>query len=787
MAMECNQLQQDQASMPNGCTVTRRIVVCGQVQGVGFRPFVFNLASRLGLKGLVRNLSGRVEIHAEGPPGEIDVFQTLLIDEAPPLARPTIATIADADPLGLAHFEIVSSDASHACDVHLPPDRFLCDACLHELFDPASRRYRHPFITCTQCGPRYTLIESLPYDRARTGMAKFTLCNACRAEYENPADRRFHAEPLSCPDCGPSLAFRRLDDPPLSLSGNEAAMAAAVQSLRDGLIVAVRGIGGYHLMCDATNLEAVRTLRRRKRRPAKPLAVICPLSGPDGLEHARACVALDDLSARTLMDPARPIVLARRRADTRLAEDIAPGLDSIGVFLPYSPLHALLTADFGAPLVATSGNVSGEPVLTAPGAAEARLDGIADAFLHHDRPIVHPADDPVIRIIGEAVRSVRLGRGNAPLELSLPAALARPVLATGGQMKCAIGIGFADRAVLSPHIGDLDSPKAFDVFECLAADLPSLYGVSPQAVVCDAHPGYRGTRWATSGTLPVIQVLHHHAHASALAGEHGQINRWLVFAWDGVGYGDDGTLWGGEALLGEPGRWQRVASIRPFRPPGGELAAREPWRSAAGVMWEAGIAFAPPLPDRTGKLARAAWERRFNTPATSAVGRLFDAAACLIMGLQRTSFEGEAAMRLEALATADLAAGGARPTLPLENTCGTDGLLRGDWSPLLAALSDQSQATEHRALHFHQYLAAMLVDQACAIRDRLGYDGAAPFEAVGLTGGVFQNKLLAELVVKRLASAGLQALMPLSVPANDGGLAFGQIVEACALMKAEVG
>lgn len=765
--------------------IARHIVVSGQVQGVGFRPFVFNLARRFGIAGRVRNLSGSVEIHAQGARDRLDTFQKLLIDDAPALAQPTLSSVTDVQPLVLEGFEIASSDASHASDVHLPADRFLCDACLQELFDPKNRRYRHPFITCTQCGPRYTLITSLPYDRARTSMAAFALCDACRAEYENPADRRFHAEPLSCPDCGPSLSFTTAQGAQRLTSGNEAALTATVKALRDGRIVAVRGIGGYHLMCDAANAQSVSTLRARKHRPAKPLAVMCPLSGGDGLDQIRACVTLDPVSAKTLKDPARPIVLAPRRTDCRLAPGIAPGLDEIGVFLPYSPLHTLLTMDFGAPLVATSGNISGQPVITDTAEAEARLGDIADAFLHHDRPIVHPADDTVLHVIGGSARAVRLGRGTAPLELSLSVPLSRPVLATGGQMKAAIGIGFESRAVLSPHIGDLDNPAALDLFERLTTDFPTLYGISPEAIVCDAHPAYRSTRWAASAALPVIEVLHHHAHASALAGEYPQFSRWLVFAWDGVGMGNDQTLWGGEALLGAPGGWQRAASIRPFRPPGAEQAAREPWRSAAGAMWEAGLAFTPPRPDSEARLAHAAWQRSVNAPQTSAIGRLFDAAAYLVMGIDTTSFEGEAAMRLEALAASASRAAG--PAIRLPITTDTRGLMRTDWSPLLPALANPTAPPDRRALLFHQTLAAMLVGQACTIRDRLHYDGAAPFQSVGLTGGVFQNRLLAELVMQQLASAGLQAFMPERVPANDGGLAFGQLIEAAAMMQSEEG
>lgn len=785
MATDTSRTQDAPTSSRDGSVLARRVMIRGQVQGVGFRPFVYNLASSLGLVGCVRNLCGEVEIHVQGERDALERFQKLLIEDAPPMARPSIARVDGSEVQRLEGFEISSSDASIGGDVHLPADRFLCETCLDELYDPANRRYRHPFITCTQCGPRYTLINALPYDRARTSMAAFGLCAACTAEYGNPGDRRFHAEPLSCPDCGPTLAFKSHATSPFSVRGSEAALAATVRTLRDGQVVAVRGIGGYHLICDAAIEQAIGTLRRRKRRPAKPLAIMFPLAGRDGLDHVRSSALLNEVTARALRDPARPIVIAPRRPGCGLAPGISPGLDTIGVFLPYSPLHALLTADFGAPLVATSANVSGEPVLTDPLDVEARLGNIADAFLHHDRHIVRHADDPVIHVVGGTARAIRLGRGTAPLECDLPRELQQPVLATGGHMKCAIGIGFGARAVLSPHIGELESPVARATFERLASDLPSLYGVSPAAIACDAHPAYHGTRWARARSIPVISVFHHHAHASAVAGEHAHIRRWLVFAWDGVGYGADGTLWGGEALLGSPGRWRRVASIRPFRPPGGDLAARQPWRSAAGAMWDAQLLFTPPLADKESAFVHMAWERAINAPSTSAIGRLFDAAACLVLGINETSFEGEAALRLEALATRASGARGVAPRL-LSRWDG-DGILRGDWSDLMAVMADPNGSPECKAHLFHRSLAAMLVDQACAIRDRLHDDSEAAFDAVGLTGGVFQNRLLSELVLEQLGSAGLRAYLPRQVPANDGGLAFGQIVEAAALMQAQAG
>lgn len=760
----------------NETPAARAIVVTGRVQGVGYRPFVYALAARHGLAGSVRNRSGEVTIHVEGPSTALDAFEMALISEAPPLARPRIASSRATRAIGRGGFEIATSSTSATAEIHMPPDQFVCADCLAELGDPRDRRYRHPFITCTQCGPRYTLIEALPYDRVRTSMAKFELCPACRREYEDPLDRRFHAEPLSCPRCGPTLRFVAPEAAPIN--GSEAALAAAVALLRRGGIIAVKGIGGYHLMCDAADDSAVRRLRQRKRRPAKPLAVLVPAVGSDDLASARAHVVVDGETARALRDPARPIVLAPRRPDCPLSEAIAPGLGVLGVFLPYSPLHHLLVSDFGAPLVATSGNVSGEPVITDPSEAENRLRHIADAFLHHDRAIVRHADDPVLHVVGGRARAIRLGRGTAPAELPLPARLAGPMLALGGQMKATIALGIADRAVISPHIGDLDSPRALDTLQRLAVDMPRLYGAAVGGIVVDSHPAYASRRWAARSGLPIVEVQHHAAHASALAGEHADVGHWLVFAWDGVGYGDDGTLWGGEALLGRPGRWLRVASFRPFRPVGGDKAAREPWRSAAALNWECGRDYHPPLAADAQKLARRAWELGISATATSAVGRLFDAAAALVIGIDDTSFEGEAAMRLENLAM-NAPPDADRPIdLPLQHA--PDGPLRTDWSPAIDLLTDQAQPATVRARRFHATMAQVVVTQMAAVSDRLASTGAAPFAAVGLTGGVFQNRLLAGQVLTRLARLGVDARMPVMVPANDGGLAYGQMVEAAA-------
>ncbi|MEW6415633.1 MAG: carbamoyltransferase HypF [Pseudomonadota bacterium] len=733
--------------------VARHITIGGRVQGVGFRPFVYRLAHRHGITGWVRNVSGAVEIHAEGGPAQLRRFGEALLGEAPPLSAPGPLVIAESAVEHATSFVILDSESASAADIRLPADGFVCADCLAELNDPANRRYRYPFINCTQCGPRYTLITALPYDRPNTAMRDFALCPDCRAEYENPLDRRFHAEPIACPACGPHLKFVAGE---ITLDDDEAALGAAVAALGSGQIVAVKGVGGYHLMCDATSDAAVAALRARKPRPAKPLAVMFP--DLDAVHAAvRATPELDAL----LASPERPIVLLPRRADAALSPHIAPGLAEIGCLLPYSPLHALLLADFGGPLVATSGNLSGEPVLTDTLEAQARLAPVADAFLHHDRPIVRPADDPVYRVIAGRPRPLRLGRGSAPLELELPAPLAEPVLALGSHMKNTLCLAWDRRAVVSPHIGELDAVRSLDTLAQVAADLQRLYRVETRRLIVDCHPGYGYRRYARETKLPFTEIRHHHAHASALAWEFPDARAWIVFAWDGVGLGADNALWGGEAFTGAPGRWRHAASFRPFRLPGGDKAGREPWRSAAALLWETG----QPAPFAPAPLHQA-WAARLNSPASTAVGRLFDAAAALAGVCTHASFEGEGPMKLETLAAG---ARGKVVALPLARDA--LGVWRSDWAPLLPMLADTARPVAERAAAFHVSLAQTLVEQAVRLRDESG------ITTVGLTGGVFQNRVLAEAAIARLDAAGFTIYLPGRLPLNDAGLSLGQVIE----------
>ena len=747
-----------------GTDGAQRWRIAGRVQGVGFRPFVYRLARQLELTGWVRNTGGEVEIHVQGPSEHLREFGEALLTRAPPAAAARVQDVRPARCEPSQSFRIVQSAVGRQPQIHVPPDLFTCDDCLVELRDPHARRYRYPFINCTQCGPRYTLIRALPYDRPNTTLDRFTLCKDCAAEYADPLDRRFHAQPLACAACGPVLQWRNAGQ---WIVGNAPSLAATLTALRDGQIVAVRGIGGYHLLCDAANDIAVERLRLRKGRPGKPLAVMVPWRGHDGLDYARGLAWLSGLQSATLRDPVRPIVLAQRRSTVMLAAGIAPGLRELALMLPYSPLYHLLLEDFGAALVVTSGNLSGEPVLTEPATAQARLAHVCDGFLHHDRPIARPADDPVIRIIAGVARPLRLGRGTAPLELTLPVPIRIPTLAVGAFTKVTVSLGWGTRAVVSPHIGDLASPRGRTVLAQVARDLQQLYDVQAEQIVHDAHGNFPNAHWARETGLPTRAVWHHHAHAAAVAGEYPGTMPLLCFTWDGVGLGEDGTLWGGEALLGQPGAWTRVASFRPFRLPGGERCAREPWRTALALCWECGQSW-PQGAGLGDPLLRRAFDKGLNAPPTTAIGRLFDGAAALLGLGPSTSYEGEAPMRLEALCEE------AAPAIALPLAQDATGIWRSDWAPLVAVMLDSRRTAAVRAAMFHTSLAQALCDQALAVRRQ------THIARVGLSGGVFQNRFLTELAQARLEAAGFEVLIPRLLPVNDAAISFGQLIEASA-------
>ncbi len=758
-------------------TAAARLEVTGVVQGVGFRPFVHRLARRHGLAGWVRNAGGAVQVELEGSDASIADFLTELRREAPPLARIEDLTVERVAPAGLAGFEIRTSAVELDRRLPVSPDVALCAACEAELFDPANRRYRYPFITCTDCGPRFTVIDAMPYDRERTSMHVFPLCVECRTEYDDPASRRYHSETNSCPKCGPRVellrdgvrrAGRRSDDP----------IAATAALLAGGWIVAVRGLGGFHLAVDATNETAVQILRERKLREAKPLAVMVRT-----LDDACAIAQVTPAEAALLASRERPIVLLARRAEGPLAAAVAPGLDSVGVMLAYTPLHHLLLEQAGRPLVMTSGNRSEEPIATANDEALRRLAGIADAFLVHDREIVARYDDSVLRLAGDAPVFLRRARGYAPLPVDLPLASPVPLVAVGAHLKNTFALVHGRRAYVSQHIGDLENLETLEHFQATLGDYRRLFRVEPVVAVRDLHPGYLSTRIAEElGLSRVIVVQHHHAHVAATAAEHGCTQAVLGLAFDGTGYGDDGRVWGAEFLLADLAGYQRLGRLRYAPLPGGDRAARCPWRVARGYLMlepSAAASFAPAfngIDDAELDLVDRQLAAGLNTPLASSMGRLFDAAAAILGVRSEARYEGQAAMELEALA-------GARPAnpLPFPATVAPDGVWELDPLPLLAALGEARGRGADRAdlaAAFHESIAVA----AAALAARLAR--AAGVDRVAVGGGCFQNARLLTSLARQLAAHGLAMLQPRQLSPNDGAVSYGQAAVAAAQLAA---
>ena len=756
----------------------RRITVTGVVQGVGFRPFVYRLAERHGLAGGVRNESGDVEIEVEGPAPALDAFVAALTAEAPPLARIEHVAVEPRQPSGRDGFVIRPSATAADRRQPISPDVALCPACEAELFDRANRRAGYPFITCTDCGPRFTVIAAMPYDRERTSMRVFPMCSACRREYETPGDRRYHSETNSCAACGPRVWLEASAGVPHGASPSDP-IASAARLLRAGLIVAVRGLGGFHLAVDATSDEAVERLRQRKHREAKPLAVMVRT-----LDDARRLATLSPSEAALLQSRERPIVLLHRRPDAPLATGIAPGLDTVGVVLAYTPLHHLLLAAAGRPLVMTSGNVSEEPIATANADARARLAGIADALLLHDREIVARYDDSVLRVAGRAPLFLRRARGYAPLPIDLPVASPRPLVAVGPHLKNTFALVHGRRAYVSQHIGDLENLETLDHFHAALAAYRRLFHIAPEVAVRDLHPEYLSTRVALElGLERVIAVQHHHAHVAAVLAEHGIRGPAVGLAFDGTGYGTDGRVWGAEVLVADLADFRRAAHLRYAPLPGGDVAARQPWRVLLGyASLEPATApvFAAAL-DGVAAEERDVAARQIaagiNSPLASSLGRLFDAAAA-VLGLRlRSRFEGQAAMELEALA-------GARRAQPLPFAIGDAGGVDVlDPLPLLVALAERRTVGDpvaDLAARFHETVAAAADTLAARAAARAG------LHAVVLSGGCFQNQRLLESITARLEARGLRVLVPRRLSPNDGAISYGQAAVAAALLDREV-
>ncbi|MGZ4583132.1 MAG: carbamoyltransferase HypF [Mycobacterium sp.] len=754
--------------------VRQRFTVTGVVQGVGFRPFVHRIATELSLSGFVGNDSGAVFLEVQGERARIAEFGRRLRAEAPPLARISNVTVSDlaADAGCGREFRIAASRAVPGGTTPIPPDIAVCDDCLAELFDPRDRRYRHPFVTCTNCGPRFTIIRGLPYDRPATTMSGFAMCERCAAEYRYPADRRFHAQPIACPDCGPSLWFRSAAG---RVDGADAALGATQRALAAGAVVAIKGIGGYHLACTVTDGAAVAALRARKARGAKPFAMLVR-----DLEVARRYAHVDDTEAAVLLSPARPIVLLRRRPDSPVANAVAPGSPLLGLMLPYSPIHHLLLAPAPgaaqpapAALVLTSANRSDEPICFTDDDAVHRLPALCDAVLDHDRPIHVPCDDSVVRVIkDQGELPIRRSRGYAPLPVDLKFA-GPPVLAVGGELKNTFCLTDGSRAYLSGHIGDMATWETLRAFERAVSQLGEIRG-APARLAADLHPGYHTRSWAErhAHDRPLDLVQHHHAHVVSLLAEHGRIGEPVVgVSFDGTGYGCDQTIWGGEILRldNDSHRFVRAGHLSPVPLPGGDAAVRNPWRTALSQLWSAGIDWTPDLapvaaasPDEL-RVTRAQLETGTGCVPCSSMGRLFDAVASLLGVRHRIDYEGQAAIELEALAeSAGVQAG---PSLPF--LVGADGVI--DPAPMVQTLVSALYAGARPALlaaAFHEAVA----DAVAAVVDQV----AGATRLVGLTGGVFQNVLLLNACRQRLQLAGFEVLTHRTVPPNDGGLALGQ-------------
>ncbi|MBI4597631.1 MAG: carbamoyltransferase HypF [Candidatus Omnitrophica bacterium] len=749
----------------------RRLTITGAVQGVGFRPFVYTLATQLRLSGWVVNTRHGISLEIEGSPEQLETFQQRLGAELP--APAAIETI-EAQSIGAeggAQFVIRPSDDQGAPTAVVLPDLATCEACLVECCDPSNRRFRYPFINCTHCGPRFSIIEQLPYDRAKTTMRRFAMCNDCRAEYDDPMNRRFHAEPNACPACGPQLQL--WDAAGGVIASRDEALIRAAQAIRDGRIVAVKGLGGFHLMADARNEKAVQRLRLRKGREAKPFALMYP-----SMEMIEAHAEVTKDERYVLQSTVAPIVLVRRRREhIQIAEAVAPKNPWLGVMLPMTALHHLLLRELEFAVVATSGNLSEEPICTDEREALQRLASVADVWLVHDRPIARHVDDSVVRIVANRPLLLRRARGYAPLPVNL-AGEPPPCLAVGAHLKNTVAIAVGDQAVLSQHLGDLETPQAIDGFTRAIESLQTFYATMPTMIACDLHPDYESSRWAKRQARPVVPIQHHVAHVLSCMADNELSDAVLGVAWDGTGLGSDGMIWGGEYFAVDDRKVERVAHLRPFRLPGGEQAIREPRRSALGLL----IAMEPDtltlfprlapiasLTDRERAVLAAMLSRGVQSPWTTSIGRLFDAVASLLNLHHGRQFEGQAAMALEhAAERAETDDSYSMPLIPCTIFHEANFHQQLDWEPLVRGiLSDLKMLVPPAiiAAKFHNALAETIV----TVAHHLG------LPRVVLSGGCFQNRVLTERAILRLRREDLEPFWHRQVPPNDGGIALGQL------------
>lgn len=775
----------------------RQVRVRGVVQGVGFRPFVYRLAQEESLAGFIGNDTDGVIIEIEGAPASLEAFIARLRSEAPPLSRIDSVDVRDAEFAGDTGFRIVASEVLGRVSTGIPADAATCPDCLRELLTPADRRYRYPFLNCTNCGPRFTITRRIPYDRPQTSMARFKMCPACQAEYDDPANRRFHAQPNACWDCGPQLALMNAAGEAIPSAD---IVSGVVTRLAAGEILAIKGIGGFHLSVDATNDDAVMRLRQRKRRYGKPLAIMVR-----DLEGVRAICEVSDAEAALLTTPMRPIVLLRKRRDGvdgfNIAGSVAPGIPWLGVFLPYAPLHHLLFSDGRLKaLVMTSANLSEEPIAIDNDEARMRLGEIADAFVMHDREILQRCDDSVAALVDGAPQIIRRARGYVPLGIELPFETP-PLLAVGGHLKNVFALARGRHIYQSQHLGDLENITGLDFFRESLDHLMRTFEIEPETVVHDLHPGYLSTQWATEWaterSLHTIAVQHHFAHVAGCMAEHGIDSDFMGLSLDGTGFGTDGRIWGGEVLIGHlcgegAGSFERFAHLDYVPMPGGEAAIREPWRMAFGHLSAAG--FDAESPEVLGLLGAKSAEARVlsrmiergvNTPLTSSCGRLFDAVAALVLKQTHVDYEAQAAIELEGIAVDE-------PYEFIDDSMYQLDLVTGDWVKRVATrissaklwngiLHDLRAGTPRPriAAKFHAAVAAAFVRAASLARQATG------IQLVALSGGCMHNRRLVRLLRTGFESEGFKVLQHVQVSPGDGGLSYGQAAVAAALLRNE--
>ncbi len=750
-----------------------KITITGTVQGVGFRPFVYRLANQLKLKGYVLNDLSGVTIEVEGDEPLLKEFLFRLEKEKPPISKIYSLEYKFLDEIGYEKFEIRKSKEDSEFKVLIMPDIATCNDCLRELFDPEDRRYRYPFINCTNCGPRYTIIEKLPYDRKNTTMKIFKMCSQCEKEYNDPSNRRFHAQPNACPVCGPQIFLT--DKSGKITAKGEKALKETVEALRNGKIVAVKGLGGFHLICDATNSETVKELRKRKNREEKPLAVMVP-----DINWAKKLVILSELEKRALNSVQKPIVILQKapKCDTILSESVSPQNRTVGLFLPYTPLHHLILTYFGKPIVATSANLTDDPIVKENDEALRRLSGIADLFLMHNRPIKRRCDDSVVAVFSDRQIPIRRSRGFAPLPVTVPFRFEKPVLALGPHMKNTIAIGIGNKIFISQHIGDIDTPLAIEFFKETVNDMLSLLQVKPEIVICDKHPNYYTTRFGKE-RFPekLIKVQHHHAHiVSCMAENEIPPNENVIgFSFDGTGFGEDGTVWGGEVLIVNYKQFKRVYHLKTFPLPGGDKAVKEPFRVAISLLTCSNLTppeqFLKRQENKKLTLIEQMIRKKVNCPLTSSMGRLFDGVSSILGVKDTVSYHAQAAMMLEQIAS----------TFETEDSYKFN--LAGnciDWEQVISSIIKdikKGKTKEAISRKFHNAVSNMVLELSLKLREETGIN------KVVLSGGVFQNRLITEKCVCLLKDRGFNVYVHQLVPTNDGGISLGQAIIGYQLTK----